>query len=305
MRKKETQTTPAIYIIVLQYNNSEDVIRCVESLSRLDYPDLHVLVVDNASTVEHLNSARFFVENQAKANGRFQLLKNRVNLGYAGGNNTGIRRALKEKADYLLILNPDTIVEENLLTRLIASAEANPDIGIIGPAINEGDRVVYYGDIAWLKPELAHSTTKPTGGLLTLNQYIPGAAMMVRAKVLKDVGLLDEKYFLYFEDADFCFRAAKKGYMLACEPEAVISHAVSTSTGVLGAARLLRYHYRNSHIFNFKNGPFFIKISLPFWSISIIIRQIIKLLMGRNRQISRAILDGVIDFYKGSSGKIT
>ncbi len=262
--------------------------------------------MDNASEIQHLNNIRLFVESQEKAGEkRFKLIINKDNLGYAGGNNIGIKYALESGADYVFILNPDTTVKSDLLAKLAETAKRNPKAGIIGMAINEGGKVIYCGEIEWLKSELKHSTLHTTHYTLHTDQYIPGAAMFVSKKVFEKIGMFDERYFLYFEDADFCVRAQKARFKLTVAPEATVHHNPSSSTSKLGATLLLRYHYRNAHLFNMKNAPFGVKILLPFWSIWIIMKQAIKLLAERNPQASQAILNGVVDFYKGHFGKIS
>lgn len=261
--------------------------------------------MDNASEIQHLNNIRLFVESQERAGERrFKLIINEENLGYAGGNNVGIKYALESGADYVLILNPDTTIAKDLLTKLLEVAKKNTRAGIIGTAVNEGDRIIYCGEIKWLKSELKHSVLKPPTRNLKPDFYIPGVAMLISKKVFENIGYFDERYFLYFEDADFCARTRCAGFKLAVMPDVLIRHQVSSSTSSLGSALLLRYHYRNAHLFNWKNGPFYIKIALPFWSFWIIIRQAVKLLFNINPQISRAILNGVVDFHKKRFGKI-
>ncbi len=306
---------PKVVIIILQYNNSQDTIRCLNSVKELDYPNYNILVVDNASSLHYLNSTRLFIENEKKGKPAtygstdspskdYSLLTTHYNSGYAGGNNLGIKKALKNGADYFFILNPDTTVEKNSLTNLVEVGESDPQIGILGPKINEGNRTIYGGKIEWLKPKLQHSELPTTNYQLPTTFYIPGAAMLIKKEVIKKIGLLDERYFLYFEDADYCVLARKADYELVIVPEARVDHAVSTSTNQLGSALLLRYHFRNAHLFNLKNGPWYVKLALPFWSFFIIIKQLIKLALGRNTQISKAILSGVLDFYKNNLGKI-
>ena len=114
----------SIFIIVLQYNNSRDTIKCLESVKELDWQNFKAVVVDNASEIQHLNNIRLFVESQKRAKEkRFKLIENRSNLGYAGGNNVGIKYALENGADYVFILNPDTTVRSNFLTKLIETAD--------------------------------------------------------------------------------------------------------------------------------------------------------------------------------------
>ena len=261
--------------------------------------------MDNASEIQHLNNIRLFVESQEKAGERrFELIANEENLGYAGGNNIGIKYALESGADYVFILNPDTTVKSNLFAKLAETAKKNPRAGIIGPAINEGDKVIYCGEVEWLKPELKHSVLQTTNYKLQTSKYIPGAAMFIGKKVFEKIGMFDERYFLYFEDADFCVRARKAGFKLVIAPDAVVRHDSSSSTSKLGSALLLRYHYRNAHLFNMKNAPLKIRVLLPFWSIWIIMKQALKILIGKNTEISKAILLGVTDFYKRRFGKL-
>ncbi len=261
--------------------------------------------MDNASEIQHLNNIRLFIESQEKmGERRFELIVNEENLGYAGGNNIGIKYALENGADYVFILNPDTTVKSNLLAKLAEIAKKKLKAGIIGMAINEGDKIIYCGEIEWLKPELSHSQLHPKPSTLNPNQYIPGAAMFVNKKVFEKIGMFDERYFLYFEDADFCVRAQRAGFKLTVAPEAMVHHNPSSSTSKLGAAFLLRYHYRNAHLFNMKNAPFGVKILLPFWSIWIIMKQAAKIFVRKDIIVSRAILSGVLDFYRDQFGKI-
>ncbi len=288
---------PSVCIVILQYNKSEDTIRCLNSVKELDYPNYNVIIVDNGSQVKHIDAIRFFLKNLPPETYNFKL--STLNLGYSGGNNIGIRYALEHGTDYILILNPDTIVEKNLLTKLVKAGESDNKIGIIGPTIDELGKVVYGGKIEWLKPELHHRTS------ISNDSYVIGACMLIKRHVIEKIGMLDERYFLYFEDADYCMRARKADYKLAVAPEAFIYHKPSSTTSSLGAPLLLRYHYRNAHLFNYKNGPLWVKLALPFWSFFIIIKQFIKIaLIPVKREISKAILAGVMDFYNGKLGKL-
>src|SRR3989344_693812 len=291
---------PCVFIIILQYNNPQDTIRCLNSVKELGYTNYDVIIVDNGSGVNPVKSRKagapkeLFdgvkyvstiedrVENEGNSNSytKYKILSTKYNLGYSGGNNVGIKYALERGADYIFILNPDTTIEKNILTKLIETAESDPQIGILGPAIDEGDKTTYGGKIEWLKPELSHLVVEPLSILSgsTTKYYIPGAAMLIKKAVVEKNGLLDECYFLYFEDADYCLRAQKAGYKLAIVPETTVYHRPSSSTKTLGAPLLLHYHYRNAHLFNWKNGPLWARFALPFWSIFIIIKQLIKII---------------------------
>lgn len=324
---------PKISIIVLQFNNSRDTLRCLESVKKQDYANFDVIIVDNSSSIEHVNSIRLFIENEKNSVRpiNYNLILGTSNLGYAGGNNLGIKQALypvrslaRDKgaslkdlggaiskragsgAQYVLILNPDVVLEKNTLSRLVSVAESDRKIGILGPAINEGSgRIIFGGRIQWYKPELKHFLKLVRSRKWKADGYVVGACMLISKSVLQLVGVFDERYFLYFEDADLCLRAKKAGWKLAIVPKAIVHHRPSSSTNKLGAPLLLRYHFRNAHLFVFKNERCICKyIFLPLWSMLIIIKQIAKIIMGHESEISKAILAGVLDFYGKKFGKI-
>lgn len=290
---------PKVGIVILQYNNSADSIECLKSVVRSSYPALDIFLVDNGSDKPQLDIISLHL-NQLNDE-RVILIKNDRNLGFSGGNNVGIKKALSYGVDYVLILNNDATISQDLVEKLVIFAQTHEDAGIIGPAINEGGGLVYGGKIDWLKAELTHNKEK----LSTDNFYISGACMLVSREVFENISLFDEKFFLYFEDADFCVRARKNHFKLAIVDDTIINHRVSASTSRLGPSVLLRYHYRNAHLFNVKNGPIPIKIILPIWSIYIIIKQFLKILFVQSkRRISLAIMNGVFDFYLVKFGRL-
>jgi len=324
--------SPSVFIIILQYNHSQDTIKCLGSVGKLTYPNFQVVVVDNASESSEKENTTNFIKDKEN----IILIQNEKNLGYAGGNNVGIRYALEHSADYVFILNNDTTIEPDLLDKLVAVAENDPQVGIVGPAIKEGnEKTAYYGKIAWLKAELKHvydqSAIRPAldngfaplgsplprsrsvvhtqGSTLQKGEYVIGAAMLIKKEVLEKIAGFDEVYFLYFEDADLCLRAQIAGYKLKIAPEAMISHQVSTSTSSLGKPLILRYHTRNALIFNSLNAPWSIRFSLIFWSGYILLKNFLKVFLFPStswpNQAGEAIIDGVLDFYKNHYGKIS
>src|SRR3989338_11608593 len=108
-------THTKIFIIILQYNNSKDTIFCLESVLKINYPDFRIIVIDNASDGEHLENIRSFIKSQPAVSGRLFLALNMENTGYAGGNNLGIKHALKMGADFIFVLNNDTLVQPDIL----------------------------------------------------------------------------------------------------------------------------------------------------------------------------------------------
>ena len=299
--------SPKISIVILQYNNSQDTLGCLGSVKELDYQEHEIIIVDNNSEAKHFNNVRFFVENEEKKfSAPLKLLASEFNGGYAAGNNIGVKYALEHGADYVLILNNDTRVEKNLLTKLVATCEKDKKIAVAGPMLEENGQKTYGGKISWLRPELEHLKSR-------INKFrdsrphffVDGSAMFIRRGTLEKIGLFDERYFLYFEDADYSMRILRSGYELKIISGTVVRHSSQASTSKLGVDRLLRYHYRNAHLFNSKNGPLWVKIALPFWSVFIIIKQLLKItFVPAKRKVAEAILTGVSDFYKNRFGKI-
>ena len=120
--------SPLIYIIVLNYNRKDDTLDCLSSLFRMDYPNFKVLMVDNASSDGTSDAVR-------RQYPQAEVLQNEKNLMYAGGNNAGIEFALEHGADWVLLLNNDTVVDERLLSEMVDAASAHPEAGVLGPMI--------------------------------------------------------------------------------------------------------------------------------------------------------------------------
>lgn len=198
---------PKVFIVVLNYNGKEVVKRCLTSIFKIDYPNFELVFVDNNSTDGSLELAKSCF---SKAN----FIKNEENLGFAAGNNVGIRFSLERMADYVLLLNNDTEVENDFLSKLIEVAESDASIGLISPVIFDGNtKEVWFsgGDILWKKMSSLHRKNIQTQDY-SESEFITGCSMLIKANVFKSVGLLDEDYFLYWEDADFSLRAKKKGF---------------------------------------------------------------------------------------------
>lgn len=218
-------------VVVLNWNGREHLDPCLGSLATQDREDVFVIVVDNGSedgSVEHLRTAHPDVELLALAENR----------RFAAGNNAGVARAIERGADVVLVLNNDTTVEPDLVRRLDPAFD-DPEVGIAGPRVVHADRpdVIWYGGgvfrqrwgfashRALRRP--ASSGVDPRGP----TDWVTGCALAVRAPLWESLGGLDEAFYIYAEDVDFCLRARAAGARIAYEPSAVVHHAVSASTG--------------------------------------------------------------------------
>lgn len=243
-----------VYIVLLNWNGLEDTLDCLTSCRALTYPNYRIVVVDNASAGNDADelAARF---------PDIELIRLESNLGYAGGNNVGIRHALSRGADSVWLLNNDTIVESATLDSLIHELYAVDSVGCTGSKIYYFDRpdtLWFAGGFVDPARGLAghygqderdvgqHDAVKDVG-------YITGCSILVKREIFEAVGLLDEDYFLLFEDTDFCSRVQKAGYCTRYVPKSKVWHKVSRSIGKQ-SCRYEYYIYRNSLMFVKKCG---------------------------------------------------
>ncbi len=252
------QSTPKVGIVVLNYNGWRDTIECLESLQKLRYLNFEVIVVDNASpndSWEKLSSwVRDYREDPLPKGFNIFLIQTKTNLGYGGGNNAGIRHALENACDYVWLLNNDTIVDEHALAALIDCAIKIPQIGLVGSQL-------YYHEDRSLQA-LGGGSINPILGVTKYRldpasalDYIHGASLLAKAELIRQIGFLDETFFLYWEDTDWSLRAKKAGWRLACAQDSKIWHKDGRSVGK-GSAFADYQHTRSGCIFFKKHyGP--------------------------------------------------
>lgn len=218
-----------LFIIVLNFNGGKEVLVCLESLLEVargpKQPEYGVVVVDNGSQDWSLEEIRKLAERSKGF--KIEIIENGKNLGFAAGMNVGIKYALKQGAEAVFLLNQDTIVEKGFLKPLL---ENKADI--VSPVIKfKRDKKWVYdfgGKINRWLGRTSHFEAQDQR-LKTKDQidYVSGCAVLIKRPVLEKIGLLDERYFLYFEDVDFCLRANKAGFKIAVEPGSLITHNLS------------------------------------------------------------------------------
>ncbi|MBI2143981.1 glycosyltransferase family 2 protein [Candidatus Woesearchaeota archaeon] len=300
---------PFVDIILLNWNNYELTKDCLESLEEVAYSSFRTIVVDNgsASDVPKLKALR-------KKGFSFTLIENSKNLGFAEGNNVGIRHALGGKADYLLLLNNDTVVHPDFLSCLVAEAEKDKKTGIASPLIYYYDepKRVWYGGARFnfwhgdARHEHLNETDTGQFGTARETGYGSGCAMLVRREVFEKTGVLDAFFFIYYEETDFCTRARMKGYAIKLVPEAKIWHKVSASTQK-ASPFMIRQNTRNRLIFMRKNSKWYHWPSfLVFYLAELAALILYKLLRGQF-QTAKAAVEGLIQgirYRKSLSGKM-
>lgn len=210
---------PKVFIIILNYNGRDFLKNTLESVYKLNYPNYQVIVVDNNSDDGSFEEARFLF-------GKFNFIKNSKNVGFAAGNNVAIKWALEKMADYVFLLNNDALIEKDALKKMIEVAQEDVSIGILSPIIyKKNTPQVWFegGKIDWLRMRTVHIKN------INKTQYVTGCAMLIKKEVFKKVGLLDENFFLYYEDADFSLRATRSGFNLKIVTNAKAYHFEKSS----------------------------------------------------------------------------
>ncbi|HDK02609.1 MAG TPA: glycosyltransferase family 2 protein [Gammaproteobacteria bacterium] len=231
---------PAVAVIVLNWNGWRDTVSCLDALERLEYPRREVIVVDNGSTdgsVDHIRAVFPTV----------RLLEAGANLGFSGGCNLGIRDALDCGFDYVWLINNDAKADPTALSALVETAEADPRIGATGSVIYHMDRPDTVQEWGGGRVNLWSGRMRIMTAPSDLN-YLSGCSLLIHSGVLRRTGLLDERFFLYWEDIDLCRRLLRLDYRLAVAPESRVYHRGSASMG-RGSTLQAFYFHRAATLF--------------------------------------------------------
>lgn len=219
----------SVAIIILNWNNYPDTLECLESLYCISYPNYRIIIIDNGSTDDSLPVLRSKFPQA-------HLIEAGNNLGFTGGNNIGMQYALDHQFSYALLLNNDTVVAPDFLERLIEVIQSDARIGVVGPTI-------YYfeqPDVIWSAGGAIHHQRGLTW-MLNINEkdsgqlgdtprevdFVSGCALLVKTEVIRSVGGLDERFFAYYEETEWCVRIRRAGYKILHVPSSRIWHKIS------------------------------------------------------------------------------
>ena len=294
-----------VFISILTFNDNKSTSECLDSIENLKKQDfgLFVVVVDNAS-------ANAFSAKKTYKNFSLKIIRNENNLGFSGGHNVGINHALSQDADFVVILNNDTVLDNNLIVNMLSGFDK--EVGVVVPKIyfakgheyhkekyTEADlgKVIWYagGKMDWKNIYGQHigvdEVDSEKFNKEEETELATGCCMMVKREVFGKAGLLNEKYFLYYEDADFSMKAKRKGFKIIYKPDAFLWHINAASTGGSGSELQDYYITRNRLYFGVRHAPLRAKAAL--------FRESLRLARsGRKWQ-----KEAVKDFYKGIMGK--
>lgn len=295
-----------VFISIIDFNGKENTTECLNAIDSMKIENfrLNVIVIDNSSKIE-------FRPNKTFRNFSLKIIRNKENLGFAGGNNVGIRYALEHGADYVLVLNNDTLVDKNLIEELLKVAD-DKNIGILAPKIyfapgfefhknryskKDLGMVFWYagGEMDWQNvighhkgvDEVDHGQYDD----ILETQFASGCCIFIKKAVFDKVGLFDNKYFLYYEDADFSERVKKADFKIVYVPKAALWHKNAGSAGGSGSKLQDYYITRNRLLFGARYAPLRAKLALIKESF---------LILFKGRYWQRR---GVLDFYLNRFGK--
>ena len=215
---------PLVVSVILNTNRRDDTLACLRSLQQSSYPNQRTIVLDNHSTDGSLAAIRSnFPEVET-----IELAENR---GYTGNNNVGIRLALEAQADWVFVLNEDTILDPECLAKLVAVGESHSNIGMVGPMVYHFDEptlIQSAGGVLGRGWESVHlGKDEKDGGQFRephMVSWLTGCALLIRRAVINQVGMLDERMFIYYEETEWCLRARAAGWRLMHVPEAKLWH---------------------------------------------------------------------------------
>ncbi|MBX7066383.1 MAG: glycosyltransferase family 2 protein [Parachlamydiales bacterium] len=306
---------PKISIILLNWNGKKDTLECLASLKKVTYPNFQTIVVDNGSKDDSVAALR-------KAYPEMPIIETGANLGFAGGNNEGIQWVLRHHAEWILLLNNDTVVAPDFLDAFMQAAKEKPQAKILGAKILRYDKPEIIDHLGgfWC-PELGEFCSPDAGQpdhpyfQMREADYVCGAALFMHRSVPETIGLLEPNFFLFWEESDFCYRAKKAGLQVWTAPEAKVYHKVSSSfTG--GKPHMHYFWWRSRLLWIERNcspeekKALFRKIIIPEL-MKLTRHYLIKSFLNffspnpkRKEQARRlkAGCAGVLDFYRGKFG---
>jgi len=293
-----TTSNKFVYILILNWNGWKDTIECIVSCQKLSYTNYRILIIDNGSE----DGSELIIRKQFPD---IPLIQTGSNLGFAGGNNVGIRQALAHGADYVWLLNNDTIVKSDALDELVNAAERDSITGIVGSKIyyHEDPVKIWFAGGIW-RANRAFNTHRgyneyDHGQYNTVQEvdYITGCSLLIKSSVINAIGLMHEEYFLYWEETDWNTLAYKNGWKIIYVPSSIVWHKIS-STIKNDSYQQIYYYIRNGLLFFQRHEP-----KRLFYLFAHVIYHTLRLYKKGNINSAKAYRDGIKDFILRRFGK--
>ncbi len=282
---------PPVAVVIVNWKRPQETLACLHSLTAGDYPAWEAIVVDNASGDDSVPRIR-------AAFPQVRVLVSEHNRGFAGGCNVGLVHALAAGYPYVFLLNNDAEVEPTALRRLVEAAEAHPRAGILSPLIlYAGEKRVWFAGAyrrrflpgismpAYRRQRSIPPHPRPI-------DYATGCAMLLRKEMLQEVGLLDESYFMYWEDLGLGERARRAGWQVLLIPTAVVQHRVSASTGEESP---IKWYYLGRYLPTFYRRYYcWPRFSILVYATWVVVREVLR----RNGRAVKPFLRGLSEGWR-------
>lgn len=294
---------PYVIAVILNTNRREDTLACLASLQESRYANFKAIVLDNASTdgsVEAIGSRYPHAEIIALTDNR----------GYAGNNNVGIAAALAQGADWVLVLNEDTVLDPDCIGRMVAAGQADDQIGIVGPLVYHHDEPTVIQSAGGAMDSRLNAwhvgENQPDSGQfqqIRAVDWVSGCAIMVHREVIEAVGMLDERFFYYWEETEWCLRSRRAGWRIVHVAQAKLWHK-GVQRNYRPSANVTYYNTRNHLLMAQKHkAPLWVQAYLWLQIVRTLISWTVKPKWRDQRDHRDAMWQGVRDFQMGRWGK--
>jgi len=250
---------PLVAVVILNWNKAEETAACVETVAQQTYPRVLTLVVDNCSAAGSLGPLEALTVP-------FELIRNRQNLGFTGGVNTGIARAMAAEADYVWLLNNDATPTTDVLASLVETMQADPRIGMASPVVRNADAdgaVQFCGgfwDGRWAQATTDLTVYRTWAAQHPERIWLTGTALLIRRALIEVIGRFDDRFFAYWEDVDYSVRAMVAGYHNVIVTHAEVRHAPTNSPTMLSGRPPYASYYM------VRNEWFLIRKHVGWWA---------------------------------------
>jgi GT2 family glycosyltransferase len=293
---------PAVTAVILNWNNAAATRACLRSLAALDYDNLSILVVDNASSD---GSA-----DELANDGRVELIRNRTNLGFTGGANAGIRHAMRRRPDFVWLVNSDAVAAPHVLRQLVDAAARDSRAGLLSPVFHDPESA---------RPEWLASRFDPVARIATQTddpgtatewrEHFPeqivllGTALLISRSVIETIGELDDQFFAYVEDVDYSLRATAAGFRNVIVPDVEVSHAFKRPVEDPGTVPpYLHYYITRNYLLLWRKLPGRVLLNkAALWLLRQRLLQLSR--MRNNPAATEALLSGLWDGVRGVGGQ--
>lgn len=295
-----------IYVIILNWNNFTDTEKCIDSLLSIRNSSIRPVIIDNHSTDDCVKLLKSKYDH-------LPILVSNKNIGYAGGMNLGIKYALNNSADYIIISNNDIIYPKDFLAPLLQTIQKDDSIGIVSPKVlYVHDRQKIYcagGDLKIFRGSgvatFQGKEAKKYGNEEREISMAEGSCFLAKKQVFEKSGLFREEFFMYFEDLEFSDRV-RKNYKIYYTPKSIIYHKGGAGSNWKNHSPLYYYYYTRNRYLYFKKYGLFIKIYILFYSLFVSLLKAIIILMhylshqngSENKARLRSLLEGNLDGIK-------